>query len=136
MSSPKDGDNMGKVGKGAPEPQQPRAVGPYRGLVIRNDDFSIGLGLDFTEPLNPWFLQKIEPKTHPTNASEPRAPVSSEACKENSLITPSPELAPKPLAFAPAVNGATCSNGVPNVEDAAPNGVPNGSNDIDLDLKL
>ena len=134
MSSPKDGDNMGKVGKGAPEPQQPRAVGPYRGLVIRNDDFSIGLGLDFTEPLNPWFLQKIKPKTHPTNDSEPRAPVSSEPCKENSLITPSPEMAPKPLAFAPAYNGATCPNGVPNVKDAA-SGEMNGS-DIDLDLKL
>ncbi|WOG84189.1 hypothetical protein DCAR_0103370 [Daucus carota subsp. sativus] len=105
MSSPKDGDNMGKIGKGAPD-QQPRAVGPYRGLVIRNDDFSIGLG----------------------------APVSSETCKENSLITPSPEMAPKPLAFAPAYNGATCPNGVPNVKDAA-SGEMNGS-DIDLDLKL
>ena len=134
MSSPK-GDNMGKVGKGAPEPQQPRAVGPYRGLVIRNDDFSIGLGLDFTEPLNPWFLQKIEPKTHhPTNASEPRAPVCSEPGKKNSLITPSPEMATKPLAFAPAVDGSTCSNGVLNGEDAAAE--MNGSNDIDLDLKL
>ncbi|WOG84186.1 hypothetical protein DCAR_0103367 [Daucus carota subsp. sativus] len=135
MSSPKGGDNMGKGEKGAPEPQQPRAVGPYRGLVIRNDDFSIGLGLDFKEPLNHWFLQTKEAKTHPTNASEPRAPVSSEPDKKNSLITPSPEMGPKPLAFVPAVNGATFSNGVPNVEDAAAAEM-NGSKDIDLDLKL
>ncbi|WOG84192.1 hypothetical protein DCAR_0103373 [Daucus carota subsp. sativus] len=103
MSSPKDGDNMGK-------------------------------GWTSLNPLTPGFFdRKIEPKTHhPTNASEPRAPVCSEPGKENSL-TPSPEMATKPLAFAPAVNGATCPNGVPNVKDAA--AAENGS-DIDLDLKL